>query len=74
MNRVIQELVKTSSFTPAEAADQLDKFVHDLRRKLKKGERVCVPGVGVLQPGSIAQLIEEKNAKRTVSRTRRRGR
>lgn len=74
MNRVIRELVKTSSVTPAEAADQIDKFVHDLRRKLRKGQRVSVPGVGVLTPGINSQLIEERNAERTSARTRRRGR
>jgi len=74
MNRVIRELVKNLSVTPGEAADQVDKFVHDLRRKLRKGEQAFVPGIGVLTPGSDSQIIKERNAKPTASRTRRRGR
>ncbi len=51
MDRVIRQLAKKSSVTPAEAADQMDKFIHDVRRKLKRGEIASVPGVGKLAPG-----------------------
>jgi hypothetical protein len=74
MNRVIRKLAKSSSVSAAEAADQIDKFVHDLRRKLKRGQVASVPGVGKLSPGPLPQIMEELNGDRKSARARRRGR
>lgn len=71
MNRVITQLAKTSSVSPAKAADQLDTFVHDLLRKLRRGEKAAVPGVGILTPGPGSKFVEEKNANRSTTRNRR---
>jgi nucleoid DNA-binding protein len=73
MNRVISQLAKKSSVTPAKAADQLDKFVHDLLQKLRRGEQAPVPGVGVISPGMEARLIKEPNGGKPA-RDRRRSR
>jgi hypothetical protein len=74
MNRVIRQLAKTSSVSTAEAADQIDKFIHDMLRKLKRGETASVPGVGMLSPGPGPQEIKEPNVHGKSTRTRRRGR
>ena len=50
MKQVIRQLAKRSSVTQAEAADQIDKYIHDVLRKLRKGHNVPVPGVGVIAP------------------------
>ena len=43
--------------TQAEAADQIDQYIHDVLQKLRKGQRVPVPGVGVITPGRDSQLL-----------------
>jgi len=48
LTRQIAEQTRTS---PAEAADRLDRVVHDLIRKIKKGKRTALPGLGELAPG-----------------------
>lgn len=72
MDLVIRQLAKKSSVSPAEAADQIDKFIHDVRRKLKRGETASVPGIGKLSPGPGLQVIKELNGNDKSSRTRRR--
>ena len=72
MDLVIRQLAKKSSVSPAEAADQIDKFIHDVRRKLKRGEIASVPGIGKLAPGPGLQVIKELNGNDKPSRTRRR--
>ena len=71
MNRVIRQIAKNSSVTPAKAADQVDKVVHRLLTKLRKGEIAPLPGVGVLTPGSGSQLIKEINGNDRGPRNRR---
>ena len=62
MKKVIQQLAKKSSVTPAQAADQIDNYIHDVLRKLRKGQRVPVPGVGVITPNRDLQLMKGLNA------------
>lgn len=69
MKQVIRQLAKRSSVTQAEAADQIDRYIHDVLQKLRKGQRVPVPGVGVISPGRNSQLMKESNA--TAKRNRR---
>jgi hypothetical protein len=71
MNRVIRQIAKNSSVTPAKAADQVDKVVHRLLQKLRKGEAAPLPGVGVLSPGPGIQFLQEIHGNDTASRNRR---
>ena len=71
MNRVIRQVARNSSVTPAKAADQVDKVVHRLLTKLRKGEIAPLPGVGVLAPGGGRQLIEEIHGNDRAPRNRR---
>jgi nucleoid DNA-binding protein len=48
--------------SPGEAADRLDRVVHDLIRKLKRGKRTALPGLGELAPRNC-----ETNPKRERS-------
>jgi nucleoid DNA-binding protein len=61
MNKIIQQLAKKSSVSQAQAADQIDNYIHDVLRKLRKGQRVPVPGVGVITPNRDLQLIKDSN-------------
>jgi len=44
-------LAKDSSITPARAADELDRVVHDILKRLRDGKEVSLPGLGTFQPG-----------------------
>jgi nucleoid DNA-binding protein len=61
MKQVIRQLAKKSSVTPAKAADQIDDYIHDVLRKLRKGQRVPVPGVGVITPSLDLEKIKDSN-------------
>lgn len=74
MKRVIRKLAKNAAVTPAEAADQVDKVVHEMLRKLRRGETAPLPGVGTLTPGPVTRLVEDMNGNNTTSRDRRRSR
>jgi len=40
----------------AEAADQIDRVVSDLLRRLRTGQPASLPGLGAIQPGAIKPL------------------
>jgi nucleoid DNA-binding protein len=70
MKQVIRQLAKKSSVSPAKAADQIDNYIHDILQKLRKGQRVPVPGVGIITPDRDLQLTKDSNAPGS-KRTRR---
>jgi nucleoid DNA-binding protein len=45
-----KRLAKQSKITPAEAADRLDRVVHQIVSKLRKGEEARLPGLGKFSP------------------------
>ena len=57
--------------TQAEAADQIDRYIHDVLQKLRKGQRVPVPGVGVITPGRDSQLLKKESNATAAKRNRR---
>ncbi len=42
--------------TPAQAADQIDRVIHDLLRRLRSGEPASLPGFGTLLPNDNTDL------------------
>jgi nucleoid DNA-binding protein len=46
-----KRLARRSGLSVAEAADQLDRAVHQIVRKLRRGEEARLPGLGKLSPG-----------------------
>jgi len=42
--------------SPAEAADQVDRVVNDLLRRLRTGQSASLPGLGAIKPGAIKPL------------------
>ena len=53
-------LAKTNGISKAKAADQLDRVVHQILRKLRSGKPAKMPGLGVLVPGSDTRLKQER--------------
>lgn len=46
-----KRIAKQCGVSPAEAADQLDRVVHDIVSRLRKGEAAQLPGLGSFTPG-----------------------
>lgn len=44
-------IARQTHVTPAEAADQLDRVIHDILVNLRKGEPAALPGLGEFRPG-----------------------
>jgi len=45
-----KRLARRSGLTVGEAADQLDRVVHQIVRKLRKGQEARLPGLGKFSP------------------------
>jgi len=45
-------LARESRIPKAEAADQLDRLVRDILRRLRQGKPVSLPGLGTFVPGA----------------------
>lgn len=52
-----QLLASERSLPPAVAADQVDGLVADILRRLREGNQVALPGVGVLQPDQRQRIL-----------------
>ena len=50
-DELARQIAKQTQTSPAEAADRLDRVIHDLIRKMKQGKRTALPGLGELAPG-----------------------
>lgn len=51
-----RRLARQAGVSRAVAADQLDRAVHDILRKLRKGRTVVLPGLGILSPGKKSAI------------------
>lgn len=48
---IARRLARQSGVSKAEAADQLDHFVHQILSQLRKGQAAPLPGLGRFTPG-----------------------
>lgn len=63
---IAQRLAQQAGVSRAEAADQLDRVVHQILSKLRKGEVANLPGLGCFTPGpnGIFHFAREKRGGR----------
>jgi nucleoid DNA-binding protein len=54
--QLARRLAKESHITPGAAADQVDRVVHDILKRFRRGQSTSLPGVGILQPGADRQV------------------
>jgi nucleoid DNA-binding protein len=47
---IARRLAKELQVTPGAAADEVDRVVADILKKLRKGRDARLPGVGILHP------------------------
>jgi nucleoid DNA-binding protein len=59
---IAKRLARQSGVSNAEAADQLDRVVHQILSKLRKGKTVPFPGLGqfVRGPNGVYQFKKEQ--------------
>jgi hypothetical protein len=50
MDRLISRLAAKTKMPPAKAADGIDKLVHKILTKVRKGETAELPGLGKFDP------------------------
>jgi nucleoid DNA-binding protein len=48
--QLARRLAKDSQLTTAAAADQIDRVVNDLLKRVRKGQSVSLPGLGTFFP------------------------
>jgi nucleoid DNA-binding protein len=48
---IAKRLARQAGVSNAEAADQLDRVVHEILSKLRKGKTATIPGLGQFAPG-----------------------
>jgi hypothetical protein len=70
MKRIIRDLAAETNSVPAQAADQIDKVVHDLLRRLRDGKPANLPGLGVFIPGPQVQFQFEQTNDSKSTRNR----
>ena len=49
--QLARRLAIESNITPAAAADQLDRIIHDILQRVRSGRSVSLPGLGTFHPG-----------------------
>ena len=61
-DELARQIAKQTRTSPAEAADRLDRIVHDLIQKMKKGKRTSLPGLGELAPRQKSDASKREHA------------
>lgn len=52
-------LARRTHLSNAAAADGIDRFLHDLAAKVRRGEAARLPGVGAFTPGPLPEFLNE---------------
>jgi hypothetical protein len=71
MNRIIQRLAQETHTAPADAADQLDKVLHGVLRRLREGKPATLPGFGSFVPGAEIRFEFKKSNDKKITKTAR---
>lgn len=58
------KMARQSGVTRAEAADELDRVVHDIIANLRKGKPASLPGLGHFQPGDTWKFQFNQSTKK----------
>lgn len=49
--QLAKQLAKESHIAPAAAADQVDRILNDILKRVRKGRSASLPGLGTFLPG-----------------------
>jgi nucleoid DNA-binding protein len=59
-SEIAKRLARRAGVSKAEAADQLDRVVHDILSRLRRGQPAELPGLGKFLPGGKREFEFEK--------------
>lgn len=57
---IARRLARESGVTRAEAADRLDRVVHEILSSLRQGRKATLPGLGTFMPGGGGTQFERE--------------
>ncbi|HUO28440.1 MAG TPA: HU family DNA-binding protein [Bryobacteraceae bacterium] len=57
---IAKRLARQSGVSKAEAADQLDRVIHQILSKLREGKSAPLPGLGSFKPGPKGYQFEKE--------------
>jgi len=60
---IAQRIARHGKVTRAEAADELDRVVHQILTSLRRGESAELPGLGSFRPASGGRIRFEREVK-----------
>ncbi len=60
--QIARQLAKETRISSAAAADQLDRIVSDLFRRLRRGQAASLPGLGTFAPGREEDFQFDRSA------------
>jgi nucleoid DNA-binding protein len=60
--QLARQLAKESGITPAAAADQLDRIVTDILKRVRKGQSASLPGLGTFRPGCDEEVRFDRSS------------
>ncbi len=61
-NKTLIKMLRRDGLPRPQAADQLDRVVHQILSRLKRGEPVELPGLGTFTPGAKPSFEFDANA------------
>ena len=61
---IAKQMARRAGLSPAEAADCLDRVIHQIVLRLKRGQDAGLPGLGVLRQSARGELRLDREEKR----------
>ena len=60
--QLARQLAKESGITPAAAADQVDRIVTGILKRVRKGQSASLPGLGTFRPGCNEEVRFDRSS------------
>ncbi len=61
--QVARKLAKESRMSAGAAADQVDRILSDLQKRMRRGKSASLPGLGTFRPGRKQDFQFDKESK-----------
>jgi hypothetical protein len=59
--QLARRLARQSGISPAAAADQLDRVLNDILKRVRRGQSAPLPGLGTFWPGQKPEFYFEES-------------
>jgi nucleoid DNA-binding protein len=59
-HEIAKQMARQSGVTQGEAADRLDRVVHDILERLREGKAAHFPGMGHFRPGANGKVAFQR--------------